>query len=164
MSERANDPTFTGYNWTDTMWRKTFGQQTPGGTGTQGAQPTYQQYPTPRYDSPGWTPWQREVNGRLQAIGAGNVFDGIAPHFSERYKPGFDPNVMSPSANSPLSLPGMSAVLTNTPILKQTPIPILGPFAGMASAEDILEKAVGKQIWDRSDPDQTERWWMENTD
>ena len=127
-----------------------------GDAGTSGA--ASRGYPQPYFDSPDWTPWQRETNARLQHFFRGNFADALAPSFSERFKPGFNPSSVPSSANAPLTAPGMGRAL------KAAGVVGLGPFSAMAGAEDFLEQALGKQLWDRQDPDQIQDWWMKNTD
>ena len=153
MSERVDDPTFQDYPWSDDGGQ-TYGQ---GQTATDG-QGEYPRYPKPLFDYPGWTPWQREVNARAQNLFKGNIFDALAPSFSERFKPGFDPNSIPPSANPLLGGPGASRGLISIGMRMFT------PFARTAGAEDFLEQAIGKQIWDRQNPEERDQWWMENHD
>ena len=156
MSERLDDPTFKEYTWVDDV-DATLGPLQPGNNGQEG-QNSNLEHPKPIFDDPSWTPWQREVNARMQHLFRGNVYDAIAPNFSERFKPGFDPRSIPPSANTPLSATGVPY------LLNQTGMAVLGPFAWMAKAEDVLEQGMGKQIWDRPDPGEAEKWWLENHD
>jgi hypothetical protein len=103
MSERANDPTFENYSWTD--HERQLYNKSQAESGGQGA---YLKHPKPIFDDPNWTPAQREANARMQHLMRGNFTDALAPSFSERFKPGFDPNSVPPSANAPLSSSGAS--------------------------------------------------------
>lgn len=156
MSERLDDPKFEDYTWVDDV-NTTLGPVQLNDS-WQGGQPDYPNHPKPIFDYPSWTPGQRDVNSRMQHLFRGNVYDSIAPSFSERFKPGFDPNSIPHSANGPLSGPGMKTALDRAGIVG------LGPFSIMGKAEDIAEQALGKQIWHRESPEEKEKWWLENHD
>ncbi|WP_243361890.1 hypothetical protein [Fundidesulfovibrio terrae] len=151
MSERLGDPKFENYTLADDV-------DATLGPVLQTNPEDNRGYPKPFFDDPSWTPGQREINARLQHLFRGNVYDAIAPSMSERFKPGFDPKSIPPSANSPLTGTGMSSALD------KAGMGFLGPFGWMAKAEDTLEQAMGKQIWDRPDPAENEKWWLENHD
>jgi len=149
MSERFGDPNFEEYSWTDHE-RFKFMQA--------GHETSERGYPKPIHDYSGWTPGQREVNGRLQQLFRGNVYDAVAPSFSERFKPGFDPNSIPPSANAALDGPGMSFAFG------KAGLNVLNPFGLLGKAEDVAEQALGKQIWHRESPEEKEVWWLKNHD
>lgn len=86
------------------------------------------------------------------------MYDAVAPSFSERFKPGFDPNSIPPSANAALDGPGMSFAFG------KAGLNVLNPFGLMGKAEDVAEQALGKQIWHRESPEEKEVWWLKNHD
>lgn len=128
------------------------------GEGTAQDGPGYLQHPKPLFDYEGWTPWQREANARMQTLFRGNVYDALAPNFSERFKPGFDPESIPPSANAAI------LGLNKKYVLPEVARNLVSPFSWMATAEDFMEHALGKKIWDRPDPDENDRWWLHNHD
>lgn len=153
MSERANDPTSENYSWLDHE-RQLYNKSQAENSG----QGEYLKHPKPIFDDPNWTPGQREANARMQHLMRGNFTDALAPNFSERFKPGFDPKSVPSSANPLLGGTGVTSGLG------KVGMGILNPFAYMAKAEDFVEQAIGKQIWHRESPEEKQRWWLENAD
>lgn len=96
----------------------------------------YPHYPKPLFDYDGWTSGQREVNGRMQALFRGKVYDALVPPMSERFKPGFDPDSVPPSPNAALTGTGKGLVLAHVGS------GLLTPFVWMARGGRFIRAGV----------------------